>query len=51
MVLKGIWLMLCPYKFRIWSDAIFATEGKRKVAGLCWAACAILLIITGIKTG
>jgi len=51
MILKGIWLMLCPFKFRIWTNAIFASGGKRNAAALLLAVCAVLLLVTGVKAG
>lgn len=51
MVIKGAWLMLCPFKFRIWTDAIFANQGRRRIAAFALIISAALLFITGIKAG
>jgi hypothetical protein len=47
-VALGIWLILSPFKFRIWTDAIMAENGRQKVAGVVTAVLAAALLYTGI---
>ncbi|MGA1531167.1 MAG: hypothetical protein ACO398_10555 [Kiritimatiellia bacterium] len=42
MVILGIWLMLSPYKFRVWTSSLTKTPGRARIGGL------ILLIISGL---
>lgn len=42
MVVAGIWLMLCPFKFRIWASAISSENPRRPIIGI------LLAVISGL---
>lgn len=43
MVVAGIWLMLCPFKFRIWAEGMFANSRSRAISGIVFSVVAVLL--------
>jgi len=45
MVVAGIWLMLCPFKFRMWTAAISTENPRRPFIGMMLAIISILLFI------
>ena len=50
MIVLGIWLVLSPYKFRIWTSWLLATPARRVSAGAVFGVIALLLVITGVVT-
>jgi len=50
MVTFGAWLMLCPFKFRIWGDALVSTRSRRMAAAIVLGVLAILLVLTSRMT-
>ena len=50
MVIAGIWLVLCPFKFRIWATWCMKDD-RRHFAAAGSAILALLLLITGLTTG
>jgi hypothetical protein len=50
MVVLGIWLVLSPFKFRIWSEWIMANRVRCFVSGAVAAALGIALFYTGFMT-
>jgi len=50
-VIAGIWLVLCPFKFRIWTQWWLEHRDRRIIGGVLLALVAVLLLITGIVTG
>lgn len=48
LVIFGIWLVLSPFKFRVWTGWIMGTAGRRNTAGALLLITAGLLAITGI---
>lgn len=47
MVAAGIWLILSPFKFRIWTDGLMAGKSRSFVSGLITAVLAAALLYTG----
>lgn len=45
MVVAGIWLMLCPFKFRIWTGAIVSGFRRRQVGSIVFAVVAATLFM------
>jgi len=43
LVIAGIWLMLCPFKFRMWSSALASGNPRRPLFGIMLAVISILL--------
>lgn len=50
MVVIGMWLMLCPFKFRIWTSTLFERDGRRRLASAILLIIAALLAVSGVMT-
>ncbi|HMP89328.1 MAG TPA: hypothetical protein PJ991_03955 [Kiritimatiellia bacterium] len=50
LVVIGIWLILCPYKFRIWSSWWMDSESRRNVGGFIAAAVTVSFFIAAVMT-
>lgn len=48
MVIAGIWLVLSPYKFRIWVTAAVGSPPRRRTCGLFFASLALALLAAGV---
>ena len=51
MVIIGIWLVLSPFKFRIWAEAMAAHPRRRVLSGVIAAAVAVACIVIGLAHG
>jgi len=49
MVIIGIWLVLSPFKFRIWAEALNARPALRLFSGFTAAALAAALFVIGFS--
>jgi hypothetical protein len=50
MVTFGAWLMLCPFKFRVWGSALASTPSRRMAAAIVLVVLTILLILSARMT-
>lgn len=50
LVILGIWLVLSPYKFRVWTDALLGAPAPRRIAGTLMALTSAALLATGFAT-
>lgn len=51
MVVLGIWLVLSPFKFRIWTDALTARPVLRAASGIFAAVLGCAMVFIGIRHG
>ena len=50
MVILGIWLMLSPYKFRVWTSSLTKSPGRARIGGLVLLVTTGLLLVTAFFT-
>lgn len=50
MVIAGIWLMLSPYKFRVWTTSLMKFPARARTGGLVFFIIAGLLVATALFT-
>lgn len=50
MVIAGIWLMLSPYKFRVWTTSLMNVPARARAGGMAFMIVAGLLLATALFT-
>lgn len=51
MVVAGMWIVLSPYKFRLWTHAMLCSRTRQKLAGSFYALLTGLLLATAYMAG